>query len=1074
MGDVYTPLFTAKFLRPKLAKHVIERAGIVQKVRDAIQFPLTVIRAGAGYGKTTLLNQAFSDNQTDLLWINCSEEDSAQQTFLLHLAHALLRRFPEIGEKASRMLVWDERQGASDPGAAISGLAEQLDRELTRDTVIVLDDYQLIAEHSAVHKLVEQFVEQLSDRIHVIIASREKAPLPGLAIKRAKGLVLDIGEADLAFKQDEIRELFQTQYALPLDERMAAILSAKTEGWIMALHMLGQLMRKGYSWESALASLPQSMLELFEHLLTYYLANQSEEIRVFLRQTAFLELMQGEDCDAIFSREQSSELLKSLETKGLFTVRIGDGMYRYHHLFRDYLRRMSGFTPAELAKLHFKAASRYLEKEDRRQAVEHLLAGKFYTDAIEIMKDMTGELMTTGRHGELQRWLDLLPAELLSSAPELILCRGDMYRLTGDFTAAQECYALAEAGFDAAGSTAGRYQVAKAYALVYLDTVQPVLAEQYLMQALGLVDKSGAQEKARLYQLLAENMVNLGRAEEAAALFQQANELFLEDSRGDVEARMNLRTGRLHMAKSILQRQEGRRSQYRLPRSHREAPLLRSLLNTFMGEVDEAWANAQEGLHIGITMKAVFVQAVGYMRLGHAKQLKSWTEMDEAVECYQQALGIVSSLGVEKGKAEPLFGLCVLYGHHGSLEIALRYGMEGLRVSKQSKDDWMSAVNELAIAIAYYKAAAYEQARNWADCAFQSFVRCGDSYLSTVSLFWQAMTAAATDEQAAFRRFGENLFLRTQSNDLDFLFTRPTILGLRDPQEVVPFLLRAEQAGICRTYVTALLEDLGSAAGLERHPGYTLRIQALGQFRVWRGLEEIRAKEWQREKAKQLLQYFVTCRKRLIHKEQIIEALWSEAGSDGDFKVAMNALVKALEPLRNARTNSFYIVKQNSSYGLNLATGIQLDVDEFESCISRGTRMLEKDPDQAIRLYRLALNQYQGDFLPECCYADWCQEERERLLMLYITTAERMAQRLFEKGELEECISLCLRIIGKDCCWEEAYRLLMQCYYRQNNRAMVIRVYRQCRDNLKSELGVVPAKETGELFKKLSSSDENI
>jgi two-component SAPR family response regulator len=448
--------------------------------------------------------------------------------------------------------------------------------------------------------------------------------------------------------------------------------------------------------------------------------------------------------------------------------------------------------------------------------------------------------------------------------------------------------------------------------------------------------------------------------------------------------------------------------------------------------------------------------------------------MDEAVECYQQALDIVSSLGVEKGKAEPLFGLCVLYGHHGSLDIALRYGLEGLRVSKQSKDDWMAAINELAIAIAYYKSASYEQAQVWADRARQSFVRCGDSYLSTVAMFWLAMTAAVTGETEDFRRISESLLTRTQANDLDFLFTRPTILGLRDPQEVIPLLLLAEHEGICRPYVTALLADLGSTAGLERHPGYTLRVQALGQFRAWRGLEEIRAKEWQREKAKQLLQYFVTCRKQLIHKEQMVEALWGEAGSDGDFKVAMNALINALEPSRSARTNSFYILKQSSSYGLNLATGIQLDVDEFESYISRGARIAAKDPEQAIRLYRLALNQYKGDFLSECCYEDWCQEERERLLMLYITTAERMAHMLFERGEIEECISLCLRIIGKDSCWEEAYRLLMQCYYRQNNRAMVIRVYRQCRDNLKSELGVSPAKDTNELFKKLAVSDENI
>lgn len=1074
MANAHTPLFAAKFLRPKLARHVIERPSIVQKMRESLDFPLSVVRAGAGYGKTTLLNQALNDSLADVLWINCSEDDSVPQIFLLHMVHALLRRFPAIGESAMQMLIWDERQGAVEPLAAINELAEELGRKLTRHTVIVLDDYQLIAKKSTVHHLVENLVDQLTDRIHIIIASRQKAPLPGLAIKRAKGLVLDISELDMAFKPSEIQELFQSQYRLPVDERLANLLWGKTEGWIMALHVLGQLMRKGSSWEAALGSLPHSMTELFDYLLDGYLSNQSEETRSFLRQTAWLDLMQGDDCDAILGRQDSAEILKGFETTGLFTFHIGEGMYRYHHLFHDYLRRTSGFSQDQLASFHLQAANYFVKKDDRRQAVEHLLKGRFFPEAAELMKSLTGELMGSGRQGELQKWLDALPTELLVSVPELVLCRGDIYRLSGDFSAALVCYAKAENGVKATNKAVGRYQVAKAYALVYLDTVQPVLAEKYLIEALALVDKSGAQEKARLYQLLAENMVNLGRAEEAATLFQQANELFLEDSRGDVEARMLLRTGRLYAAKSILLRQSERRTPYQLPRSHRETPLLLGLINAFMGEIDEAWANAQEGLNIGQRMKAVFVQAVGYMRLGHAKQLKSWTDREEAQECYKQALDIVSSLGVERGKAEPLFGLCLLYGHQGNLEIGLRYGMEGLRVGKQSKDDWMTAMIELAITVAYYKANLQVEAKAWADRSLQSFIRCGDSYLSTISLFWQAMIATSTASSADFRRFAESLFARAQTNDLDFIFTRPTLLGLRDPQEVMPLLLLAEREGICHAYVTSLLADLGATSGTDRHPGYTLRVQTLGQFRVWRGVEEVRAKEWQREKAKRLLQYFVTYRKQLIHKEQLVEALWGETGSDGDFKVAMNALINALEPSRSARANSYYILKQNSSYGLNLATGILLDVDEFESYIARGSRITAKDPEQAIRLYRLALNYYKGDFLTECCYEDWCQEERERLLMLYITTAERMAHMLFERGEIEECITLCMRILGKDCCWEEAYRLLMQCYYRQNNRAMVIRVYRQCRDNLKSELAVAPAKETTELYKKLAVSDENI
>ncbi|MBC6369256.1 hypothetical protein DDT91_20910, partial [Algoriphagus sp. AK58] len=63
----------------------------------------------------------------------------------------------------------------------------------------------------------------------------------------------------------------------------------------------------------------------------------------------------------------------------------------------------------------------------------------------------------------------------------------------------------------------------------------------------------------------------------------------------------------------------------------------------------------------------------------------------------------------------------------------------------------------------------------------------------------------------------------------------------------------------------------------EHHPGYTLRLRTLGAFQAWRGRQEITRREWRREKARQLLQLFITHRGRLLQREQILDLLWPDA-----------------------------------------------------------------------------------------------------------------------------------------------------------------------------------------------------
>ena len=117
-----------------------------------------------------------------------------------------------------------------------------------------------------------------------------------------------------------------------------------------------------------------------------------------------------------------------------------------------------------------------------------------------------------------------------------------------------------------------------------------------------------------------------------------------------------------------------------------------------------------------------------------------------------------------------------------------------------------------------------------------------------------------------------------------------------------------------------------------------LHVTTLGGFIVERNGIEIAPTAWGREKAIYLFQYLITNRQKQHHKEQIIAELWPQLDQDAgdrDFKVALNAVNKALEPERTPRSPSRFIQRFDLAYRLN-PDQIWIDADEFEVKLAAG------------------------------------------------------------------------------------------------------------------------------------------
>lgn len=1073
-------IIRTKLTPPRPHKYTLRRLRLEQRLLDTVNYRLTILQAGTGYGKSTAL-ASLTEASYPWIWYHLDADDADPLRFLAHLIYAFSNRLDSFsGAPLALLEEWERNRSAPTWMAVTDSLVNELSTVGDGPLFLILDDAHHLQDADLVLRILDRFVGHAPANLHLILSTRYPLPLPNLVTWRVKGELLEIGQRELTFTADEIDALFREQYGHPLAPEQVSTLADSLEGWPIALHLVWQRLQSGSTFAEALRQSSSSAGDLFAYLGQEVLAQQEAEVQAFLRATAVLRQMTAPACDALRQAEDSRQMLDYLLEQGLFVVDLGDGYVRYHHLFHDLL--VSQLTPGAARSAHRSAAAYFQEEGDDEEAIYHLLAaGKLersddaYDKAATLLDRLGRRFVRLGRLETLSSWLDTLPSDVLENHPSLLARLGDIARLRSHFDDALTWYRRAEERSRARRDMRGVGQALRGQARVYLDTVNPIKAETLLQEALRVSDGiEGRESHARLLELLAENLLNQGRMTQAQQYQEEAHALRQVGSDESVlPVRLLLRTGRLDEARRLLEQQiqDEKRSPILRPRAHRETSLLLALALTFQGEREAAFKYAVEGTERGQTLQSQFITAVGLLRQGHTWLLhKNQQGYEEARRCFQEANRLSDTLNVPRLKVEANWGLCQAYGFGGDLESAQAAAEEGIDLAQAYGDEWVEACLRLAMGANFALAGRYHEATRWLERAGAAYRECSDTFGEANSRLWQCLVWHHSGDHARLERDVDDLLRVVQAHGYGFLFQRRTLAGPPSPRALVPILLFARDQEIHTAYALQLLAELG-LEDVQRHPGYQLRVELLGPLRTWWGRVEIEANSWKRRKARQLFLFLVTHRHALWEREQIYDSLWPELDperAERDFKSAHSALLHVLEPDRSRNAPSCYIVRDGSRYGWNATADVWLDVEAFEAMITKGDNAYDQNSARAVECYRRAMALYRGEYLQEYPYEEWCSEERERLSMLFLQMAERLATILAQEQGWEETIDTAQAILSHDDCWENAYRILIRAYTELGQRGQAVRAYRRCVERLDTVLGVTPSPITTELFESLS------
>jgi len=1049
---------------PAQRTNVLDRERVTGLLKESLNYPLTVLVAGTGYGKSTSILSFIEKLDIPVFWYSVSATDRDPHVFLANLFSALNQRGTKLGQEALRMHEVSDVELLDSLVALVNTLSTQLRGPI----LLVLDDFHAVTQSPEVMRLMNWLIEHQPAHFHLLISSRTVPEFASLNQKRVKGQVLELGPEHLTFTPVEIRSLFERAYEVEVGETDVRVLYERTEGWAIVLQMIWQSLRTNPNVNliKLLEDESETRTHLFDYLAEEVLDKQTPEVQNFLLRTSILSLLDSDLCDFLMDSQNSIDVLTELYRSSLFLEQLRPGFYRYHHIFRQFLQSHLLKNPDLTRELHRKVASYLAAHEYWERAIAHLLSAGDYRQLAMLLNDVGPRMVQSGRYESLGYWIGEIPDEVRAQHPWIYYLLGEIDRYTNQFDQALDNYRAAQRAYQARNNKWGVSQALRGQAQVYLDTIRPVNASALLEKALDLLNPQESRaEIAELLTQLAENQVNQGLPDQAAESLRRSHELGAGNRMNQdfIEARLMLRTGRLDEGIALLSKLErGSDDATRPQRFHREASVLLSLFYTFNGEIEQGVAYARKGDATAQALGSVFVHSVSQMRLGHALQLaerepRTRASFDHILSLYTES---IKSVDIIRIHVEPLWGMCRLLGFEGQTERARQVADEALAIANAAGDEWIGVLVRLSLGASLAVAGEYEEANKELTLAETSAKRVKDPLAQVAAQLWLAYTARKQGFINSAAIWLEQAMKNVARYGYDFLFTKPTMLGSSHPIDFVPLLVLAQQLSIEPETTQRLLAELG-VGEVTYHPGEALAITLLGPFEVRVGRKLLEADVWKREKSRQLLQHLAAAGEAGLSRERVYSLLWPDADTataTNHLKVVMNALNQALEPDRPAGEPAFFVIRRQDQYLLNPAAQISLDYQRFES-LSKSSAF--EDHKQALGLYR-------GRFLEGEMTQEWYASEEQYFHQLYLETSRRVIEQYIKEGKLERALDQASEALKTDPLFEAGYVYQMKVYALLENPAMVTQVYRQTRQVFKRAYNDEPPEELVRLYQRLS------
>lgn len=396
---------------PQAPASQLPRERLDARAVDVLAVPVTVVRAGGGYGKTTLLStwaEALR-SRTRVAWITFESADAAPTAILEALANAFVHSLNGVGTGVSQLL----ERGIDRVDSLVASLSNELlawTEEEDADVVLFADDVQFAVEHSGAAAAFGAFVAALPPRAHIVLATRIPLRFSPLAKLRSSGRIVELDQDDLRFTSDETTALIGAD--------AAPIFYERTEGWPIAVGLLAQMLRRDpRQHDRALATTRET---LFEFLADDVVGRLPERTQSSLYALAIPDTIDDVVSIEYLGAPSAHAVIADLEQVGPYVTKSGEGTWRLHSLFREYLvAKLEEMDAAHIRALRVTYAN-VLRKHGRNfEALDQILAAGAYDEVVQYALDTVLSIRFTDRYAQFAQLMRRVPDAVFAENPQL-------------------------------------------------------------------------------------------------------------------------------------------------------------------------------------------------------------------------------------------------------------------------------------------------------------------------------------------------------------------------------------------------------------------------------------------------------------------------------------------------------------------------------------------------------------------------------------------------------------------------------------------------------------------------------
>lgn len=329
-------------------------ARVMDKLQYIKSYPMTIVEAPSGFGKTTAVRAFFNEfmgESIPVFW----------HTFLGETVSASWKSLCEIvqrfdSESAERLLELGELNENTMP--LITNIIENM--ECPEDTYIVLDNFQDM-RISFIRQLIDALAKHGGEKLHVVIVTQQLSR-DGAQILSQNHRVYKLAPQDLTFTKHDA-EGYYTQAGLHITPEQLERVYERSDGWIAALYLQMLAFVQTGDFESG------DMDALIHTAMWGKLSHEKQSALLTLSIFQSFTLPQAE----FMSGVPSTEIETLLRNNPFIRFDRETRNYYMHSILRGYLQNVFENRPEETNKTVYMLAGDWFTK-----SLSYINAIRFY------------------------------------------------------------------------------------------------------------------------------------------------------------------------------------------------------------------------------------------------------------------------------------------------------------------------------------------------------------------------------------------------------------------------------------------------------------------------------------------------------------------------------------------------------------------------------------------------------------------------------------------------------------------------------------------------------------------------